>query len=196
MQIRPAHTNAGDTHDGFAYGSLGRNQEAIIEYQKQLTETPDNPRVLYDFGHCLLETGDPRTAVIHLRKSTELDPQNADAFYDLGKGLLLNGETDRAISTSLEKTRLSVLSIAARMASAIGIPAATIALRMRQNRSMTEARTTSRITGIRNDILLRRSRPGSDLKNMTMTAMSSIIPRKIFGPCLPAMSPRPSIMQR
>ena len=60
------------------------------------------------------------------------------------------------------KTRLSVLSIAADIESAIGMPACTMALRIRQKRSITAARTTSRMAGIRSESLFRLRRPGSE----------------------------------
>ncbi|MBZ5705901.1 MAG: tetratricopeptide repeat protein [Acidobacteriia bacterium] len=89
----------GHFHLGFAYGSLGRNQEAIAEYEKELAAGGTrNPEVLYELGHCLLETGDWKPAITHLKRATELAPQNADAFYDLGKGLLLVGEAEAAIA--------------------------------------------------------------------------------------------------
>ena len=52
----------GHYHLGFAYASLGRNQEAIAEYRKELVRSPDNPQLLYQLGHCLLETGEVKEA--------------------------------------------------------------------------------------------------------------------------------------
>jgi tetratricopeptide (TPR) repeat protein len=89
----------GHYHLGFAYASLGRNQEAIAEYEKELASgAPSNPEVLYQLGHCLLETGDWKPAITHLIRATELAPENADAFYDLGKALLLEGDAGAAIT--------------------------------------------------------------------------------------------------
>jgi Flp pilus assembly protein TadD len=69
-----------------------------VEYKKEVTRSPDNPEVLYQLGHSLLETGDWQSASTYLRKASELDPKNADASYDLGKALLLSGDAGAAIT--------------------------------------------------------------------------------------------------
>ena len=50
-------TPLGHYHLGFAYSSLGRSEEAITEYEKEVKQGTSNPQVFYRFGHCLLETG-------------------------------------------------------------------------------------------------------------------------------------------
>jgi len=87
----------GHYHLGFAYASLGKNHEAIAEYEKEMAHSPENPDLVYELGHSLLETGDWKSAVVHLRRATHLNPQNAESFYDLGKTLLLQGDPQAAI---------------------------------------------------------------------------------------------------
>ena len=76
---------------------MGRNQEAIAEYEKELVREAANPIVLYQLGHLQLEAGDWKAAVEHLKKAAETDPKISDAFYDLGKALLLQGDAEGAI---------------------------------------------------------------------------------------------------
>jgi superkiller protein 3 len=88
----------GHYHLGFAYASLGRNQEAIAEYEKEIARDPENSSVLYQLGHQLLQTSDFSSARKYLKRATEIDAQNADAFYDLGKALMLAGDADSAVA--------------------------------------------------------------------------------------------------
>ena len=89
-----------DLHVRDAVGetALGRDAEAIVEYKKEVARSSDNPDVLYQLGHSLLETGDWQAASGYLKSAAQLDPQNADASYDFGKSLLLSGDAATAIT--------------------------------------------------------------------------------------------------
>ena len=43
---------------------------SFAEYEKELARSPDNPRVLYQLGDCLLETGKLEEAMGFLEKSS------------------------------------------------------------------------------------------------------------------------------
>ncbi len=94
--IRPLRLGTTTWHSPTQVSDATRKR--IAEYEQELRRSPDNAQVLYQLGHCELETGDLEQAITRLKKATELDPSNADSAYDLGKALLLAGDTEGAIA--------------------------------------------------------------------------------------------------
>jgi predicted Zn-dependent protease len=95
LKLDPA-MKLGHYHLGFAYFSLGRNDEAIGEYKEELRRSGESPVVVDALGHALLASGKYAAAVTYLRRGTELDEPNPDVWYDLGKALALGEQWAQA----------------------------------------------------------------------------------------------------
>ena len=76
----------------------GRTSEAKAEFEKLLTEYPDNPDLHLFLGMALLRSRDPRSAEVAARKAIALDPQHVDARTFLAWiELEVRGDVDAAI---------------------------------------------------------------------------------------------------
>jgi tetratricopeptide (TPR) repeat protein len=76
----------------------GRTSEAKAEFEKLLTEYPDNPDLHLFLGMALLRSRDPRAAEVAARKAIALDPQHVDARTFLAWiELEVRGDVDAAI---------------------------------------------------------------------------------------------------
>src|SRR5258708_19065952 len=67
-------------HLGFAYFSLGRNDEAIAEYKEELRRSGESPAVVYELGRSLVESGKYEAAVAYVPRGAELDEANPDVL--------------------------------------------------------------------------------------------------------------------
>jgi tetratricopeptide (TPR) repeat protein len=85
----------GHYHLGFAYGSLGKNHEAVVEYETELRGGKRDAEVYYQLAHVQIELGDLQGALANDRAAIAQTPR-ADAYYDLGKALALLGDTTGA----------------------------------------------------------------------------------------------------
>lgn len=94
----------------YALGSdlarLGRNDEAVQEFKKELEINPDDWQALWKLGVHTLHT-DPQKAREHLERAVSLNPQNPQTVISYGRALLLNGETAKAVQQFLRVTQLA-----------------------------------------------------------------------------------------
>ena len=58
--------------------ATGEYDKAIEEFERLLAETPDDPRVLYNYGCALSLSGKTKDAIANLKRALELDPDFAE----------------------------------------------------------------------------------------------------------------------
>jgi len=97
----------GHYHLGFAYFSLGRNDEAIAEYKEELRRSGESAAVVCALGHSLLASGKYNAAETYLERGTQIDAGNPDVWYDLGKAQALAGEWAKAELTLRKAAELN-----------------------------------------------------------------------------------------
>jgi tetratricopeptide (TPR) repeat protein len=69
-----------------------KNEQALVELQRAVSEAPDNPWAQRNLGACLLKLRQAEQAVEPLRKATELNPTDERAWYGLAQALELTGD--------------------------------------------------------------------------------------------------------
>ncbi len=74
----------------------GRRRDALPLYARVLARNPEDPKVLYAYGLCLLETGDLAEGRRVMAALVGMRPNDAAARYALGKALALAGEAGAA----------------------------------------------------------------------------------------------------
>ena len=70
-----------------AHHRAGRLYDAVAVYEEMLTNQPDHPDILNNFGACLMDLGRVEAAVDLLFKAVELRPDDADLLNNLGNAL-------------------------------------------------------------------------------------------------------------
>ena len=74
-----AHNNLGQILAG-----QGRNEEALVHYQRALEAKPDSSEVLNNMAAALLDLHKPSEALRYLNKAVSVDAKSAMAYYNLG----------------------------------------------------------------------------------------------------------------
>ena len=82
--------------EGVAYYRLGENEQASTCFQRALTYTPYEVRVLNDYAAGLFKANKPEEAIESLKKALVIDPFFDDARFNLGAIYYLSGDIRRA----------------------------------------------------------------------------------------------------
>jgi tetratricopeptide (TPR) repeat protein len=83
--IKVAHGNLGSI-----FAAIGRNEDAINEFQKALAITPKDPSLCHALGKVLSAKGKYADAVVQYRKALELNPADVGIQKDLAVALQRN----------------------------------------------------------------------------------------------------------
>ena len=99
-EIRLFPEGAAISHNnlGIAYGSLGRYQEAIMEFQTALRLNPNYAEVHYNLGNAYKSIGQYDEAVAHYYDELQINPNNADIHNNLGNALAKQGKIKEALA--------------------------------------------------------------------------------------------------
>jgi len=89
---------------GLALETLGKPQEALIEYQAALLLDPGLAQVHNNLGNVLTQLGRHEEALVQFRESLRLEPRPL-AFLNLGALLARLGKTEEALSCYTEAAR-------------------------------------------------------------------------------------------
>ncbi len=76
----------------------GREEEAIVHFEKALEFEPDSTNARNNLGTALLQMGRAAEAVPHFLQALQIEPDNADAHNTLGCALLQMGSVNEAIT--------------------------------------------------------------------------------------------------
>jgi tetratricopeptide (TPR) repeat protein len=94
----PCNANYGESmlSKGAALRSLGRYEEAMVEFFKCMQVEPNNPKAYSNYGNSCREFGMPELAIAYLNKALEMDPNDPTfklnhSVANLLKGDLING---------------------------------------------------------------------------------------------------------
>ncbi len=90
-KIRP-HCNLGSV-----LWSHGRNQEAVLQYNKVLRMWPDQDGAHSNLGTALVSLGRFEEAFKHYYKALSINPENVSCAYNFGNALFAKGRVDEAI---------------------------------------------------------------------------------------------------
>jgi tetratricopeptide (TPR) repeat protein len=105
---RPApggsHLEASLANDLF-FG-MAWSEHAIVHYRNAVDASPNDPRLLADFGLALLESGDRRSAISTFQRAVAVDPQNGQTRYRLAASLLEDGQVAEATIEAEAAVRL------------------------------------------------------------------------------------------
>jgi Flp pilus assembly protein TadD len=105
LSLNPKYIKAGDNL-GLSYAALGRNEEAIVAYQKAISWQSDSlikdsgPYI--DLGILLLDQNKPEGAVGYFKQGVEIAPNESRGHAGLGKAYLKLEQLENAQS-ELEK---------------------------------------------------------------------------------------------
>jgi tetratricopeptide (TPR) repeat protein len=91
---------------GYALMKLGRFEEAVTEYNKALSETPNDPDVLNELGYSLMQTGKLDEAIKCFTEVIRLTPDSIQAHCYLGGVLVQKGKINEAITHLEDALRL------------------------------------------------------------------------------------------
>jgi Flp pilus assembly protein TadD len=83
---------------GTALQSLGRNAEAIAQFEQALKVKPDCVEGHYNLGNALAGRGQMDEAISQFQQALKLNPDDAQAHTNLGAALLMRGKIDEAIA--------------------------------------------------------------------------------------------------
>jgi tetratricopeptide (TPR) repeat protein len=83
---------------GVAFYDKGRNEDAIVQFQKALELHPDYDDAHYSFGNALLQKGDLDGALAQYRRAVAINPNYVRAQNNIGYVLLQKGQLDEAIA--------------------------------------------------------------------------------------------------
>ncbi len=99
--------------DLFAYAnlgavlhSMGKLDEAVLNFRQALRIKPDDATVLNNLGGALVSMGKLEEAISHFREALRASPGYADAHYNLGNSLLAEDKAEEAIPHFREVLRL------------------------------------------------------------------------------------------
>ncbi|MGI8785702.1 MAG: tetratricopeptide repeat protein [Acidobacteriota bacterium] len=82
---------------GLAYLKLGRNDEAVAAFEKELARAPKDFSSLYYLAYLNETTGDVTAALARLRAALEIEPDSSEGNALLGKMLLKEGKASEAV---------------------------------------------------------------------------------------------------
>jgi tetratricopeptide (TPR) repeat protein len=91
---------------GFAYGNLGRNQEAITAYREALRLKPDFVEAWCNLGVAYRKLGRYPEAIEAYREALRLKPDHAEAWNNLGAAYGRLGHFQEAIDACRKALRL------------------------------------------------------------------------------------------
>ena len=93
-----------DIHSKFGYAllNLGRFQEAVTEYRKVLSATPNDPDVLNKLGYALTHMGKFDEAIAHFNQAIRIDPNYTAASNNLD---LISAEKQKLQNKGTENTK-------------------------------------------------------------------------------------------
>src|SRR2546423_9058570 len=74
-------------HLGYAYGSLGRADEALHEFEAEIKNGTRNAQVFLELARLQLEKGEASAAATNCGIARRLDPQLAGTYYIEAKAL-------------------------------------------------------------------------------------------------------------
>ncbi|MBX9719812.1 MAG: tetratricopeptide repeat protein [Candidatus Obscuribacterales bacterium] len=83
---------------GFAYSRLGKNEEALADYDRVLKIAPQNAVALSNKGFCLYLSGNLDEALVCLDKAHLLDPERGDILANRGEVYLALGDFQKAVN--------------------------------------------------------------------------------------------------
>ena len=89
---------------GRAWSALGRPQEAIAAYQRNLILAPDDVQARNNLGNELRDSGRPREAMQAYRAALESDPGYTQAWHNLGLTFYLT-RGQAGVKAALERLR-------------------------------------------------------------------------------------------
>jgi tetratricopeptide (TPR) repeat protein len=81
---------------GFGLQKMGRLEEAVISYQRQLARSPQDSQSLFNLGHAQLTLGRPAQAISSFLEVLRLDPGRNEAHYHLASCYGALGDATRA----------------------------------------------------------------------------------------------------
>ncbi len=87
-----AHANL-----GAVLQSMGKLDEAVLNFRKALRIKPDDGTVHNNLGGALISLGRLEEAISHFREALRSSPDYVDAHYNLGNSLLAAGQPEEAI---------------------------------------------------------------------------------------------------
>jgi tetratricopeptide (TPR) repeat protein len=92
---------------GFLYVKLEKIDDAIREFERQLTLNTDDVQAKYQLANILLTRKNPERGIALLREIVQSRPEHYSARYSLGKVLLSRRDLKPAIENLEAATRLS-----------------------------------------------------------------------------------------
>jgi len=87
-----AHNNLGN-----ALAAMGRNDEAMEQYQKSLEIVPNFAEAHWNLGNIFTNEGRIDESIIHFKKALDVQPDYAAAHNNLGNALVAQGKFDEAV---------------------------------------------------------------------------------------------------
>ena len=92
---------------GYAYGNLGRYDDAIAAYHEALRINPEDANAWNNLGIAYRKLGRPDDAVAAYREALRINPEDAEAWYNLGIAYYNLSRDDDAIAAYREALRIN-----------------------------------------------------------------------------------------